>query len=76
MSHEDALPMWIVYDHPSDYPDGFIARLHMIARGGPIITDETLEGGTLEDVREQIPYGLTCMTRSEDDDPVIVETWF
>ena len=26
--------MWTVYDHPSDYPDAYLARMHEVP-GGP-----------------------------------------
>ena len=30
---------------------------------------------TLEAAREFIPYGLVCITRSESDEPQIIESW-
>ena len=29
----DALEMWVVYDHPLDHPDGFIARRWLVRAG-------------------------------------------
>lgn len=41
---------------------------------GPTNFAETFE--TLEQAREFIPQGLYCMPRAEQDEAVIVETWF
>jgi len=72
----DVLPMWVVYDHPSDYPAHFTARLHEISSGVHLVTDQVLTSATLEPLREQLAQrGLICITRNEEDDPVIVETW-
>lgn len=69
------LPMWVVYDHPTDYPEGFIARQHIVGIGGSQLTDRTM-AGTLESIRTALSnIGLVCLTRSVRDDPKIVETW-
>lgn len=60
-----------IYDHPKDYPDKFVARKFILDK----LTSEILLGDTLEEVRSQLPLGLTCFERHETDDPVIVETW-
>jgi hypothetical protein len=65
------LPMWTIYDHPKDHPEGFIAR-----RFESIMpTGDTL-AGELEELREIfINAGLFKLPRSEGDEPQIVETW-
>ena len=68
----DALPIWTIYDHPRDYPTGFIARKFLLDQP----TDETIAAPTLDEIREAMwRRGLTPLHRSPDDDPVIVETW-
>lgn len=69
------LQIWTVYDHPRDYPDGFVARMHVVGRGAHGPTARALYGATLGDVRAALPPGLTCLARSPDDDPRIVESW-
>jgi len=67
--------MWVVYDHPSDYPDEYVARQHVVGVAGQQPTDRMMTG-TLESIRVALTnLGLVCITRSEEDDPVIVETW-
>ncbi|MEJ7804354.1 MAG: hypothetical protein WKG03_00315 [Telluria sp.] len=71
----DGLDVWVIYDHPSDYPDGFIARMHNLT--GP--TSVTMTGPTLEDIRAAVqhvtPYVLTRIERDVTDDAVVVESW-
>lgn len=75
------LSMWTVYDHPRDFPYGFIARRWEIRRGaeGVIPTGDTIHHESLEVVRRTIQEmypTLTRMPRFSDDDPVIIEVWF
>jgi len=70
-----ALAIWTIYDRPKDYPDGFIARMHEVARGEPLATDKVVTGA-LEDIREIFwQAGLMKLSRSEGDEPQIVESW-
>ena len=73
----DKLAMWTIYDHPSDYPNNFVARKFVIGDGSePVITKEMMVCPSLTAIREMLAeLGLSCITRSEDDDPKIVETW-
>jgi hypothetical protein len=72
---DDALALWTVYDHPSDFPDRFIARLSLISRTGVVATQKTVSAATLEELRDRLPPGLCRLDRDPSDDPVIVETW-
>lgn len=69
--------MFTVYRDPLDYPGKFVVRRFAIGPGvvrslRPLFAI----GDSLEAVRRQLPEGLTCLARCEQDDPVIVETWF
>lgn len=71
------LGIWTIYDHPTDFPDYFIARKWII--GGkidePQATDEILMDKDLDQLRAKLPVGLYCMPRNAMDDSVIIETW-
>jgi hypothetical protein len=71
------LPIWTIYDHPSDYPDYFIARKWLVGskKNEPEATDEVIARATLDEVRDSLPPGLYCIGRKVGDDPVIVEVW-
>ena len=68
------LPMWVVYDHPADYPDCFVARL-WVSLHEPEATRHAITAPTLDALRALLPEGLTRLGRAFGDDPVIVETW-
>ena len=71
------LPMWAVYDHPTDYPDYYVARKWLCGNGNaePQGTDEVLMDKDLDRLRAKLPPGMYCLPRDAKDDPVIVETW-
>jgi hypothetical protein len=69
------LHMWTIYDHPTDWPDVFIARLWLVDDKGWRFTRETRAAKTLDEVRGMLPRGLTCLSRAPIDDPKIVESW-
>ena len=66
------LEIWTVYDHPSDFPDKFVARLFLNDQP----TTAVLVADDLKTIRGQLRNkGFTRLMRAEEDDPVIVETW-
>jgi hypothetical protein len=66
------LSIWVIYDHPSDYPDDFVARRWE----GETATRDIILGKSLGMLRLAMRRKyLTCLPRYKDDDPVIVETW-
>lgn len=71
----DDLQIWTVYDHPTDHPHAFIARLWIVRQGREYATNQLIEADTLDALRAKLPPGLYRMPRDVGDDPVIVETW-
>jgi hypothetical protein len=70
------LQLWTVNDRPSDYPSNYVARLSTIGADGAQMTQHLLVSSDLNAIRAQMmAWGLHCMTRRPDDDPVIVEVW-
>jgi hypothetical protein len=66
------LSMWTIYDHPTDYPDHFVARRFELDKP----TSQILLCETLEPIRDALAgAGLICFMRDPSDDPKIVETW-
>ena len=67
-----------VYDHPYDFPYGYVARMHISAHDGktkyasPMIY---VGRETLDEVRAAIPPDMVKMIRHPQDDPVILETY-
>lgn len=70
------LEMWTVYDHPRDYPQGYIARKFVADANGARPTPEVITSPTLALIRESMMrMGRVCLTRDPQDDPNIIETW-
>ena len=68
----DGLLIWTVYDHPTDYPDAYIARLYK----GELPTATVMACEALPPLRRWLAaQGLTCLARADTDDPAIVECW-
>lgn len=77
MKRGDALVLVTIYDHPLDYPDGYLAREWSVSYG---VRDPTpgqvVATGPLEQVRRSlIERGMTRIARSPEDAPAILETW-
>lgn len=73
----DALPMWVVYANPSDFPGKFVVRRQLVY-AGQVVPDHKprFVGDSLEEARASIPPGLYRQNRHPEDESQIVETWF
>jgi hypothetical protein len=74
------LSMWTIYHRPRDWPGSYVARRFEVGKDGPVPTKSEMKGEAVPFVLETMRLvfrsaGLTCMTRSESDEPPIVETW-
>jgi hypothetical protein len=72
----DALYIWTVYDHPTDFPNEYVARRSDV-RGSRIdVTDNIISSTNLAIVRIALEArGLTKLMRDPHDDPKIIEVW-
>lgn len=72
MQRPEQLSIWVVYDHPRDYPSNFVARRFE----GEEATKDIMVCPDLEVIRRQLYLrGLVKLGRWEGDDPAIVEVW-
>lgn len=75
-SHSERdLDLFTIYEHPADYPRGYIVRRWVANRNGFAEAREAFATETLEDARLLVPEGLFRLEREPNDDPTIVETW-
>jgi len=66
------LPIWVIYDHPVDWPDWYVAREWVGEKPGDTVILER----DLERLRDQLRQrGLVMLMRMLEDDPAILETW-
>ncbi len=69
------LVQYVIYEHPKDYPDGFVVRQWRIHEGeiqGAVVAQYA---PTLEKARELVPEGFVNIGRFSNDDPAICEVW-
>lgn len=66
------LKLWTIYDHPKDFPNHYVARQFI----GETPTDSIVMSSDLDLLRRTlIEMGLTCLTRTDEDNPKILEVW-
>lgn len=64
--------IWVIYDHPRDFPNDFVARRWV----GEEATREIICAKTVNALRDMLEgRGLVRLERHHSDDPVIMETW-
>jgi hypothetical protein len=68
--------MWVIYERPADYPDGYVVRLWYVSAQNTMEPGEARTYPTLEAARDALPQGLFPVPRSPKDDEKIVESWF
>ena len=73
MSDDRKLDCWTVYDHPSDYPNDWVARKFVVEAGVVSRTDDVLTSRALRRLHKKLPAGLHRLNRHPQDDPKIVE---
>ncbi len=71
LQKQTRFPIICVYDHPTDYPDYFVARVWDLNRPTRLIA----LADTLEGIRAKIPPGMVMLRRHPTDDPCIKEIW-
>ncbi|MFL1449166.1 hypothetical protein ACI77O_12295 [Pseudomonas tritici] len=71
---DEQYSIWVVYDHPIEYPDKFVGRRWEVKpEHGP--TEDILLADSVDALRQQLPAGLIRLPRNVADNPSIVETW-
>jgi len=69
------LPMWTIYEHPRDFPEHFVVRMHVADASGSRPAPYAVLCASLPEAREQVPCYCVQMQRDPNDDPAIVELW-
>lgn len=73
----EGLHLFTIYRNPSDYPGCFVVRESIVEPMRTVMREPPRAVVlSLEEARARVPRGLICMTRADEDDPVIVEVWF
>ena len=75
MDH-NKLIIYTIYDHPKDFPNHYVIKRDFI--GTLVERDQNylFMHRNLDECRKQMTaLRLSCVGRSEEDDPVILESW-
>lgn len=69
--------MWVIYDHPRDFPNTFVAKRWAVRDNrGEVPTTDMIVSPDLIALREIMALkGLICMDRHPTDPEVIIEVW-
>jgi hypothetical protein len=67
--------LWVIYDHPLDYPNHWVVRAHVVFPGITGVSHHAYLYSSLEEARRALPPGLVKCNRHPTDDPQIFETW-
>jgi len=78
MANDDELEMWVVYDHPRDFPNTFVARKWTVGNGrAERPTDDIIVSPEITALRKMLALkGLICTVRHPTDEPQVMEVWF
>lgn len=74
---EVVLTQYIVYEHPRDYPQGYVVRAWHLVRGQtePLPDPGSWKVATLDLARAVIPDGMVNVGRLPGDDATVLEVW-
>jgi hypothetical protein len=73
---EAIMTVWVIYERPRDFPQGYVLRAQYAMRGGAVKPSaDAWYADDADKLRAIVPFGLARMPRMPDDDPKIVETW-
>jgi len=70
-----ALKQYAIYEHPRDYPDGYVVRDWLVTRGGDVLPGDSQRAESLDAARALLPPGATKVSGPDLDDPTIIEVW-
>lgn len=65
------MPFIVLYDHPKDYSNSFVARLFDTDKPTNIV----IIGEDLDKLRSKIPRGMIKFDRANEDDKSIIESY-
>ncbi len=65
------MPFIVIYNHPKDYNESYVARLFDINKPTNIV----IVSKDLEVLRKKIPKGMVKFDREKEDDEKIIESY-
>lgn len=63
------------YEHPSDFPDKYVARYFIITKGTVTATDELFTADTFEELVSLVPPNFDFIPALDGDLPSVLGVW-
>ena len=71
-----AIVFWVIWDHPADYPQGYLLRAQIsVPGGGTLVSSVAWHASDPEKLRAILPPGCYRFARQDGDPPHLFETW-
>lgn len=67
--------VYVIYDHPTDFPEHFVVRRWVIDDSGHRPMEIASLCDSITEARDEIPAGLIRFPREPQEHPSIVESW-
>jgi hypothetical protein len=68
------MKMYAIYDHPEDYPTGFVVREWLLSGPTPL-AGQGWPAASLDEARGLLPDGVVQIGGPDPSEPQIIETW-
>ena len=72
---KSVLDIYVVYEHPTDYPDKFVLRKWAITPNEIHPEKTVIVEDTLEALHKHVPHNMARIERNILDEPQIIEIW-
>jgi hypothetical protein len=74
---DGALVFWVIWDHPKDFPNGYVLRPQIVVpgSGNRFTTSVAWYASDPDKLRAILPPGCIPFARSDQDPPYLLETW-
>jgi hypothetical protein len=72
-----AIVFWVIWDHPADYPQGYLLRPQLVMPGerNHYTSKIAWYADDPEKLRTILPPGCFMFARQDGDPPHLLETW-
>lgn len=72
---KDAITFWVIWDHPVDYPQGYLLRAQFVIHGKRFVSKIAWHADDPEKLRAILPPGGWRFERRPGDPKHLLETW-
>lgn len=72
---QQELSIWTIFHNPIDFPRKFVVRRFIMVDVGAFPTPDHSVHDTLDQARDAVPQGKVCISRNDEDEPQVVESW-